>query len=517
MWTKLIISAVVAVFVAASSVIAVGTSPVTRSTVNTATIPQSQLSSGLIKSPNPMSTNGNLIITGNVADGKHFRGVVPYNAISDFGGPLRSTALDPFLRDSGGYGYSGRYSGSLTPFYSQTRTVTTTSPGLATVVNPLVPRVTGYRAVDYSVGLSSRPKTSPVYGSAYSGYESGQIQSNPVFLSTARPMSRNTIELERVMANKVQSYTGISQAQVEKEKQDISKLQKSLKKIGHEADLLEQSITYTDLRTDIGRDSLSSDLTLPLQPELAKETPRTEIAQLLPPDVETLQQKTDVFDIMKSQLESLIADLATKAADKQAKAASPEDAETQKTHAERIAELELASTRAKAVLGKHKTFASYAEDKFNQHIRAAEDYMKEGKYYWAANAYTVASAYKPEDPLAFAGKSHALLLAGEYMSSALFLERAIGLFPEYAWIRIDLETMVADKDKIENRIIDIREWIENSNAPELKFLLAYVYHQLDRVEWAYRLIKDANEKMPDSKAVATLKKAIEETLANLEY
>ncbi len=165
--------------------------------------------------------------------------------------------------------------------------------------------------------------------------------------------------------------------------------------------------------------------------------------------------------------------------------------------------------RAKRILGKHKTFASYAENNFNKHIRAGEKYLKEGKYYRAADAYTLASVYKPSDPLALAGKSHALLAAGEYMSSALFLSRAIEIFPEYVFVKLDIEIMIGDRDNLESRIADIKRWAERSNSGELEFLLGYVYYQMDRLIWARRAIDSAYEKMPNSMAVAVLKKAIE--------
>jgi tetratricopeptide (TPR) repeat protein len=165
--------------------------------------------------------------------------------------------------------------------------------------------------------------------------------------------------------------------------------------------------------------------------------------------------------------------------------------------------------RAKTILGPHETFASYADDKFNRHLRAAEEYLKQGKYYRAADAYTLASMYKPGDPLADAGKSHALFAAGEYMSSALYLARALEIFPDYARFKVDIVAMVGDRDKLETRIADAEQWWKTSNAPELQFLLAYVYYQMDRVERAREAINNAHENMPEAAAVITLKRAIE--------
>jgi len=67
---------------------------------------------------------------------------------------------------------------------------------------------------------------------------------------------------------------------------------------------------------------------------------------------------------------------------------------------------------------------------------------------------------------------------------------------------------------VENRILDAREWATRSDSGELEFLLSYVYYQLNRMEFARQMIEDAIKKMPDSAAVAAMKKAIDERTAN---
>jgi tetratricopeptide (TPR) repeat protein len=168
-----------------------------------------------------------------------------------------------------------------------------------------------------------------------------------------------------------------------------------------------------------------------------------------------------------------------------------------------------ASAEARAVLSKHKTFASYTQDKFNQSLKAAERYMKQGKFYLAVDAYTLASMYKPDDPLVYAGRSHALFAAGEYVSSALYLAKAIEMFPAYVDFEIDIVSMIGDADTVEKRIADINRWLEASKSPELNFLLAYIYMQLDRLPKAKEEIAQAYQKMPDVTAVAILREAIQ--------
>ena len=46
--------------------------------VGSGLVPPTTFRSGLIRSPNPIDTSGNLLITGNIRGGRYFQGVVPY-------------------------------------------------------------------------------------------------------------------------------------------------------------------------------------------------------------------------------------------------------------------------------------------------------------------------------------------------------------------------------------------------------------------------------------------------------
>jgi tetratricopeptide (TPR) repeat protein len=170
---------------------------------------------------------------------------------------------------------------------------------------------------------------------------------------------------------------------------------------------------------------------------------------------------------------------------------------------------EIEKETANATIGIHKSFATESKDKFNYYMRIAEGFLKTGKYYNAVDAYTLASIYKPDNPLAYAGRSHALFASGEYMSSAYFLARAINIFPQYVDVKIDLNAMIPDANRLESRIEDVRQWISRTESAELNFLLAYIYYQLDRGDLAAEAIKSSAEKLPDVAAVKALKQAIE--------
>ena len=184
------------------------------------------------------------------------------------------------------------------------------------------------------------------------------------------------------------------------------------------------------------------------------------------------------------------------------------------------------SARARRIRGPHTSPESYSEAKFNQHLQRAQGHLKAGRYYAAADSFALASIYKPDpgeagsDPvqagglvLCFAGRGHALFAAGEYISSALFLSRALKIAPEYARTKIDLAGMLGGENKLESRIADIKEWLGKSDSAQLEFLLGYVCYRMGRLSQAKQAIDSAYTKMPQSSAVVAVKKAIDDATA----
>ncbi len=167
------------------------------------------------------------------------------------------------------------------------------------------------------------------------------------------------------------------------------------------------------------------------------------------------------------------------------------------------------AAKAKQILGEHKSHESLSQARYKKYMAEGQAYLKQGRYYQAVNAYEQASIFDSTQPDAPAGRSLALFCAGEYMSSALFLARAIEMSEEYAGSKVDLAAAMGGNDKLETRITDAEEWLERSCAPELEFLLAYMYYHSGRLEPATRAIATAAKEMPNSKAVKALKEAID--------
>ena len=457
--------------------------------VGSGTVPPTAYKSGLIPSANPIDTSGNLVITGNVANGMQFRGVVPYNSPTSFYAPassLRHTSagLDSFLRDTASSQNFGTSSGGLTPYYSPTWTVATTQPG-------------GRDVVTTGAGGSGSTFAGTKLPSAQMGY----YQSGYTPQIGIRPLSMSQQDLEKLVEADIRKYP-----------------------LGGEPGSQSQEQFWREMGVNIQRKDETAEGTV--KPELATGS-KSSLEMLLGTNAQKVRdgqdkleakkeglaeqidnkpkpgQVTDVYEQMKGQLGKTI-ELSQSEGVPAAKQAETNEPTTSVSKAG-VTPAEFAKA--------YKSFAAYSDDKFNHHIKAAEGFMKQGRFYRAADAYTLASIYKPNDPLGYAGKSVALFGSGEYLSSALFLARALEIFPEYAKVRVDLVGMIGDKDTVENRILEAREWMDKSNSGELEFLLSYVYYQMDRLEFARQMIESAVKKMPNSPAVAAMKKAIDERLA----
>jgi tetratricopeptide (TPR) repeat protein len=158
------------------------------------------------------------------------------------------------------------------------------------------------------------------------------------------------------------------------------------------------------------------------------------------------------------------------------------------------------------------SFDSLSQTKFNQHMHDAKGYMKAGRYYRAASSFSLASVYQPDNPLVLAGRGHALFAAGEYVSSALFISRALAKSPEYLRTRVDLAAMVGGENKLAGRITDIEQWFARSGSSQLQFLLGYVYYRTGRLLEAKKAIDAVYEKTPESPAVQVMKITIDNML-----
>ncbi len=399
---------------------------------------------------------------------------------------------------------SGRY----TPYYSRTGTVTSFVPEADGKIRRPSTRISD-RVEDSVYGIAEPYEWSKVTQAGEEPRRSERIYG----ARRVRPMSLNVSEMQEVLSAELRGRVPETE-----QKQGISPERQSRREL-YEGGPAKDDRQISELKQQ-----------LRIEDKYRRERGEeegTEPDLKLPPgqqekEIEPQQEQQDVFEEMKNRISEYISyqeksvrkDLTGGELGEGLKELGAEDLGKASDHATDLKKetdetIKLEEKIGPAGLGEFSSFAALSKDKFNRYMKMAEDYMHEGRYYRAAEAYEVASFYKPRDPLAFAGRGHALLAAGEYMSSALFLERAIESFPEYVWFKVNLQKMVGSKDALENRIAEIEKWQQRSNSGQLSFLLGYVYHQMNRIDKAEEYILTAHEIMPDSVAVSALKKAIE--------
>lgn len=451
------------------------------------TVPPSSVRSGLVRSPNPVDTSGNFTVTGNVSGGSQFRGLVPYHSPTEFQGSMGTSDLSSFLRRSAPMNLN-RNQVTPQPYYLPSSTVSSINrggaSGLITYSSIRENNGTGYFAApavtkNVPTGISNIPEVLPIYES-----------------DLTRPLSYKSRDLERIV-----NYDLMT-------REAQNDLKAALQKAG-------EIKRRTNLEVNLPAQALQKDKSIPSIPEPIKPMEKSKPLEPLQPG--EVRQELAKAQKAPSIYEQMLKEVSPEKA--------AEIGETKKSQIEQEYQTDkiedpnaggfrsdlsqVGQETAEATKGVYETFATLSNDKFNYYMRSAEELLKQGQYYRAADAYTLASIYKPNDPLAYAGRAHALFASGEYMSSAYYLTMAINMFPQYVGFKVDLNAMIPDKDRLESRIADVKQWAEKNNSPELSFLLAYIYHQLGKDDEAAKAINIAAEKLPDSEAVKGLKQAIE--------
>ncbi len=154
------------------------------------------------------------------------------------------------------------------------------------------------------------------------------------------------------------------------------------------------------------------------------------------------------------------------------------------------------------------TPGSLIQERFDRCLGAAELYLRQGRYYRAAELFTLAATYQPNDGRPLLGKSYALFGAGEYLSSALCLARALELDPRAVLGRSDLVNAIGGPAVFAARITDLEQCARTADVPQLQFLLAYVYSQMNRPAEAKASLAAAEKQLSPSPALDLLKAVV---------
>ncbi len=154
-------------------------------------------------------------------------------------------------------------------------------------------------------------------------------------------------------------------------------------------------------------------------------------------------------------------------------------------------------------------FQSYSQTQFDKYYNTAQDQLRRGNYYEAADSFTLASVYEPENPICYAGQGHALFAAGQFVSSALYIIRAIELNPEFIRTNVDLMSIAGSRDIVLSRTNELEQLLRKAPAAGLQILAAYVYYRTDRMADAREIINAVYQDSPNSRAALALKIAID--------
>lgn len=437
------------------------------------TMPGSTFQNDLVESRSDFySYDQNLVVTGNVSGGRHFRGVLPYS--SPYTTRVGSISpVDSFIRRSAGSAYGfDRSPGRVDPFYIPRRTASTLLRGEASGLTPpkiTFPGGTGRFAIqDKRVSAPAdtsgiyRPRSMLSMSAAELEHLSGRRS-----LVDALLLPGNDFQINRIVeaSGELPVRPGLD--------------------------------SVLDELREILLDDETMEFARPLKPEVPMDPETKELMDLL--DEEEVSR-----DEIRQLIEEQVADDVVVDEEK-----AKEEGEYDQKLPERPALRELEPGEAKAILGEYKTFESLARAKYGEFMAQGDGLLKAGKFYKAIDTYVLASIWDSQKAEAYLHRAIAHFAAGEYISGSLFVQTAIRMSPEYASRKINLSSLLGGKDVIDNRLLEAAKWRDRDVTGEIAFLMAYVYYQQGRISEAQELIVAAQERMKESKAVVLLKEAID--------
>jgi len=133
-----------------------------------------------------------------------------------------------------------------------------------------------------------------------------------------------------------------------------------------------------------------------------------------------------------------------------------------------------------------RSLAGTRKDVFNVRMAMAEKLLKEGRYYAAARRYGTAVLIDSDNPLAHMGLGMAFFGAGEPLSAAGRVYRAMKLFPPLMETILDIEKLIPTAT-INRRLLSLDGRIDHKDPdPMLIFLATYIRFNLGRMEDARR-------------------------------
>lgn len=438
----------------------------------------------------------NLVVTGNVAGGRGFRGSVGYTAANDFRG---ATGSDDLYQFRAGSALSAPYLSAQTfeQFkYSQFQSVleydrtsqaaSMSSISQAGLANQLMEnriQLDQYSALHtsaQSIDAAAQPTILGVMpgqdgqslaasGSSIRGLQVGPVQTQPQFLGlTTYDMAR---VIEDVQAGRLTAPVG------SRFESRFNTLMDD-PRVDVQPDGSTVDATQTNTRVD---PSQGPDHRAILESIARRYANAQNVDVHLQANL--LNQLDDEYEDLRNQLLGMKAPPGESGpAIVPVEDVEPNEDAGQPEGDEQVEERRFDPNRLGAMLRHNRRIETYAgtdETRFNELLGEAEEKLRSGQYFWAENRFDRALRFMPGNPMARAGRAHAQIGAGLYVPAALSLRQLLTSRPEM--IDVSYEANLIPNavrlsiaiDYLQGRLNVGRD--RGSNA----FLLAYIGHQTD--------------------------------------
>jgi len=124
-----------------------------------------------------------------------------------------------------------------------------------------------------------------------------------------------------------------------------------------------------------------------------------------------------------------------------------------------------------------------SNDVYRRHMTHGEALLGEARWFLAEERFTAALAIIPGDPMAAAGRVHAQIGAGMFLSAAVNLRNLLRAYPEFIAVRFN-EKLLPRGDRLDilERQLRQRAELDTSLGRDASFLLAYLGRQYDDPE-----------------------------------
>lgn len=184
------------------------------------------------------------------------------------------------------------------------------------------------------------------------------------------------------------------------------------------------------------------------------------------------------------------------------KAVNPEEL-VAGSKAQQEARIRKAIEDAKSLLGQPQNISELAPQKsadelFQTHMTKGQDFLKSGRWFDAEERFALALSLRAGDPMAAAGRMHAQIAAGMYLSAALNLRNTLRAYPELIAARYSTD-LLPRGERLDTVRAQLRARSERDSlvARDAGLLLTYLGWQTGNdqdVKDGFAVIERVNEK-----------------------